>query len=37
MSGRWWMLVGLLCLGLGGCHKESQTAEAKEEALPSEE
>ena len=31
MSGRWWILGSLLCLGLAGCHKESQTAEAKDE------
>ena len=30
MTGRWWMLVGLLCVGLAGCRKESQTAEAKD-------
>ena len=30
MSGRWWILAGLLCFGLGGCHTESQTAEAKD-------
>ena len=29
MTGRWWMLVGLLCVGLAGCRKESQTAEVK--------
>jgi len=37
MSGRWWTLVGLLCLGLAGCHKESQTAEAKDEHSGAEE
>lgn len=31
MSSRWWILGSLLCLGLAGCHKESQTAEAKDE------
>ncbi len=31
MTGRWWMMVALLCVGLAGCHKESQTAEAKDE------
>ncbi len=31
MTGRWWMLVGLLCIGLSGCHNESQTAETKED------
>jgi HlyD family secretion protein len=31
MTGGWRMMVGLLCVGLAGCHKESQTAEAKDE------
>jgi len=31
MTGRWWMIVGLLCVGLAGCRKESPTAEAKDE------
>ena len=31
MAGRCWVLVGLLCLGLSGCHKESLTAEVKGE------
>ena len=30
MTGRWRMFVGLLCVGLAGCRKESQTAEAKD-------
>jgi HlyD family secretion protein len=37
MTGRWWMLMGLLCVGLAGCHKESQTAEAKDEHSGAEE
>ena len=37
MAGRWWMLVGLLCVGLAGCRKESHTAEAKEEHPGEEE
>ncbi len=37
MTGRWWMIVGLLCVGLAGCHKESQTAEAKDEHSGKEE
>jgi RND family efflux transporter MFP subunit len=37
MTGRWWMLVALLCVGLAGCHKESQTAEAKDEHSEEEE
>ncbi len=31
MIGRWWMLAGLLCLGLAGCHPEGQSEEAKDE------
>ncbi len=31
MSGRWWILGSLMCIGLAGCHKESQKAEAKDE------
>jgi RND family efflux transporter MFP subunit len=31
MTGRWWMILALLCAGFAGCHKESQTAEAKDE------
>src|SRR5271166_3560196 len=30
MTVRRWMFVGLLCVGLAGCRKESQTAEAKD-------
>src|SRR5271157_3269329 len=37
MTGRWWMLVGLLCVGLAGCRKESQTAEAKDRHSGAEE
>lgn len=37
MTGRWWMIVGLLCVGLAGCHKESPTAEAKDEHSGEEE
>ena len=28
------MLVGVLCLGLGGCHKEGEAEAGKEEAPP---
>jgi multidrug efflux pump subunit AcrA (membrane-fusion protein) len=31
MSGRWWIFVGLLGVGLTGCRHEGPTAEAKEE------
>ena len=31
MTGRWWMMVALLCVGLAGCRKEIPTAEAKDE------
>ncbi len=31
MVGRCWVLLGLLCIGLAGCQKESPTAEAKGE------